>query len=149
MAQATTVRFSGFRVLIGDGETPTEGFANPCGFTERAFSINRELSETNVPSCTDDDAPSWLERDTTSQSATVSGQGVLAIESLPMWIEKLETTESFNARVEVWVAGAKVGTWSGAFQLESFETSGTRGERVTVNVTLQSDGIVTYVAATP
>lgn len=149
MAQATSVRFSGFRVLIGDGATPTEAFAAPCGFTERAFSINRELASSNVPSCTDDDAPSWIERDTTSQSATISGQGVLAIEALPLWIEKLETTESFNARVEVWVAGAKVGTWAGAFQLESFETSGTRGERVTVNVQMQSDGAVVYSAATP
>lgn len=145
MAQAQTFRFSGYRVLLGDGASP-EVFSSPCGFTERSFSLNRELSETNVPSCTDDDAPSWLERDTTSMSATISGQGVLDASALTAWIAKLETTESFNARVELWREGAKVGTWAGAFQLESFETAATRGERATVNVTLQSDGAIAYTA---
>lgn len=145
MAAAATFRFSGYRVLLGDGASP-EVFTAPCGFTERSFSINRELAETNTPDCADEDAPSWLERDVTSQSATISGQGVLEATALPQWIEKLGTTESFNARVELWREGTKVGTWAGAFQLETFETSGTKGERVTVNVTMQSDGAITYTA---
>ncbi|WP_089177254.1 phage tail tube protein [Bosea sp. AS-1] len=147
MAQAQTFRWSGYRVLIGDGASP-EVFSSPCGFTERSFSINRELAETLTPDCADEDAPAWMERDVTSQSATISGQGVLETTALPIWIGKLETTESFNARVELWRSGSKVGTWEGAFALETFETSGTRGERVTVNVTMQSDGAVTYTAAT-
>lgn len=145
MATAQTFRFSGYRVLLGDGGSP-ENFTAPCGFTERSISINRELAETNTPDCADEDAPSWLERDVTSQSATISGQGVLEATALPTWIALLATTESTNARVELWREGAKVGTWAGAFQLESFETSGTKGERVTVNVTMQSDGVVTYTA---
>lgn len=132
-------------MLLGDGASP-ENFSAPCGFTERSLAFNRELAETNVPSCTDEDAPSWLERDTTSQSATISGQGVLSIEALPTWLALLATTESANARVELWVAGVKQGTWSGAFQLESFETSGTKGERVTANVQMQSDGAVVWTA---
>lgn len=145
MAQAQTFRFSGYRVLLGAGDSP-ETFSSPCGFTERSISFNRELAETNVPSCTDEDAPSWLERDVTSMSATISGQGVLDATALTAWIAKLETTESFNARVELWREGAKVGTWAGAFALESFETAGTKGERVTVNVTMQSDGAIVWTA---
>ena len=146
MALAQTFRFSGYRVLIGDGADP-EAFAAPCGFTERSISFNRELSDTNVPDCADEDAPSWLERDVTSMSATIGGTGVLEATALPTWLGLLETTASFNARVELWREGAKVGHWQGAFQLESFETSGTKGERVTVTVSLQSDGAVTYTAA--
>jgi hypothetical protein len=143
MAQAQTFRFSGYRVLLGNGASP-EAFAAPCGFTERSFSLNRELAETNVPSCSDEDAPSWLERDVTSMSATISGQGVLDVSALSVWLDVLNTTVSVNARVELWREGVKVGTWAGKFALESFETSATKGERVTVNVTMQSDGAVTY-----
>lgn len=146
MALAQTFRFSGYRVLIGDGADP-EAFAAPCGFTERSISFNRELSDTNVPDCADEDAPSWLERDVTSMSATIGGTGVLEATALPTWLGLLETTASFNARVELWREGVKVGHWQGAFQLESFETSGTKGERVSVTVSLQSDGAVTYTAA--
>ncbi|CAN7598866.1 phage tail tube protein [Bosea sp. LjRoot237] len=146
MAAATTIRYSGYRVLLGDGADP-EVFSAPCGFTERSFSVNRELSETNVPDCTSEDSPSWLERDTTSQSASINGTGVLSIEALPTWLALLGTTESFNARIEIWVAGAKVGHWQGAFALESFESSATKGERVNVTVSMQSDGVVAYTAA--
>lgn len=146
MTAATTIRFSGYRVLLGDGADP-EAFAAPCGFTERSFSVTRELSENNTPDCTNEDAPSWLERDTTSQSAAINGTGVLSVEALPTWIALLNTTESVNCRVELWVAGVKEGHWQGAFQLESFETSGTKGERVTVTVSMQSDGAVTYTSA--
>ena len=145
MAIAQTIRFSGYRVLLGDGGSP-ETFAAPCGFTERSLAFNRELAETNTPDCADEDAPSWLERDVTSMSATISGQGVLEATALPTWIGLLNTTTSFNARVELWREGTKLGTWQGAFQLESFETSGTKGERVTVNVQMQSDGAVVYTA---
>lgn len=146
MAQAQTFRFSGYRVLLGDGADP-EVFSAPCGFTERSISFNRELAETNVPSCSDEDAPSWLERDVTSMSATISGQGVLEATALPIWLGLLSTTASFNARVELWREGVKVGHWQGAFALESFETAGTKGERVTVNVSMPSDGEVVYTAA--
>lgn len=146
MALAQTFRFSGYRVLLGDGGDP-ETFAAPCGFTERGLSFNRELAETNTPDCADEDAPSWLERDVTSMSATINGTGVLEATALPIWLSLLNTTVSFNARVELWRDGAKVGHWEGAFALESFETSGTKGERVQVTVSLQSDGAVVYTAA--
>lgn len=146
MVAAATFRFSGYRVLLGDGADP-EVFAAPCGFTERSFSLNRELSETNTPDCSDEDAPSWLERDVTSMSASINGTGVLEATALPIWLAILDTTVSFNARVELWREGAKVGHWQGAFALESFETSGTKGERVNVTVAMRSDGAIAYTAA--
>lgn len=146
MTAAATFRYSGYRVLLGDGATPTEAFTAPCGFTERSLTFNRALAETNVPDCADDDKPSWLQRDVTSMSATLGGQGVLEATALPKWIEKLNTTNSFNARIELWRDSVKVGTWQGAFQLETFETTGTRGQRVTVKVTMQSDGAIAYTA---
>ena len=146
MAQAQTFRFSGVRVLVGDGETPTEGFAAPCGFTERSLSLSKQFGETNTPDCADEDAASFVERDVTSKSASITGQGVLAADAVPVWQEFFESDTSKNCRVELWRAGAKVGTYAGKFHLETLEIGATKGERATINVTLQSDGAVAYTA---
>lgn len=147
MAQAQTVRFSGLRVLLGDGETP-EVFAAPCGFTERSLTLSKELGSTNVPDCADEDAAPWTERDVTSKSAEISGQGVLDVTALTVWQARFDSDASGNARVEVWRSGAKVGHWLGAFHLESLELGATQGERATVQVGMQSDGVVTWTAGT-
>lgn len=145
MAQAETFRFSGYRVLLGDGESP-EAFATPCGFTERAFTLSKEMGESNVPDCSDEDGASWIERDVVSKSASVSGTGMLDATSLTTWQDFWDTDASRNARVELWRNGAKVGHWGGAFHMESFETSATKGERVSVTVSMQSDGAVAWTA---
>lgn len=146
MALAKTFRFSGLRVLLGDGATPTEGFVAPCGLTERSFSKSKELGETNTPDCIDDDAASSTERDVVSKSSTISGGGVLDEDALTEWIAFSESDLSRNVRVELW-RGTKIGHWEGAFHLESFEITGTRGERVAVEVTMQSDGAVPWTVA--
>ncbi len=144
MAQAKTVRFSGLRVLLGGGEEP-EVFAAPCGFTERSLTLSKELGSTNVPDCTDEDAAPWTERDVTSKSAEIGGQGVLDITALAVWQERFASDASGNARVEVWRAGVMIGHWLGAFHLESLEIGATQGERATIQVSMQSDGAVTWV----
>jgi predicted secreted protein len=145
MAQAQTFRFSGVRVLVGDGADP-EIFAAPCGFTERSLSLSKDLGETNTPDCLDEDAASWTERDVTAKSASITGQGVLAADALPTWQAFFDSDVSTKCRVELWRAGAKVGQWEGAFQLETLEIGATRGERATINVTLQSDGALAWTA---
>lgn len=147
MATAKTVPFSGLRVLIGDGE-PTEAFTAPCGFTERSLSLSKELGSTNVPDCTDEDKAAWTERDVTAKSAEISGQGVMDITSLPAWQARFVSDASFNVRVEIWRAGVKVGHWLGRFHLETLEVAGTRGERVTIQTGLQSDGEIEWTAGT-
>lgn len=147
MAQAQTFRFSGLRVLIGDGATPTEGFAAPCGLTERSLSLSKEFGETNTPDCTDEDGASWMERDVTSKSGAIAGTGVLDASALDEWRGFFESDTSKNLRVELWRDSAKVGHWQGKFHLESFEVSGTKGERVTIDISAQSDGAVLWTAA--
>lgn len=145
MAQAQTVRFSGLRVLLGNGLDP-EDFAAPCGLTERSLSLSKEMGETNVPDCTDEDAASWIERDITSKSAEIAGEGVIDIVALATWQAFFDTDTSKSVRVEIW-RGTKVGHWQGKFHMESFEAGATKGERATVSVSLQSDGAVAWTAA--
>lgn len=147
MAQAQTFRFSGVRVLLGDGADP-EVFVAPCGFTERSLSLSKELGSTNVPDCTDEDKASWTERDVTAKSAEISGQGVLDAAAVIVWQGYFDSDESQNARVELWRAGVKTGHYLGKFHLESFEIGATQGERATAQVGMQSDGAVVW-ATTP
>lgn len=146
MAQAQTVRFSGLRVLLGDGAEPDEGFTAPCGLTERSLTLSKELGENNVPDCTNEDAASWTERDVVSKSAEIAGQGVVDIVALATWQDFYASDTSKNVRVEVW-RGTKVGHWQGAFHLESLEIGATKGERATIQPSLQSDGAVAWTPA--
>lgn len=144
MAQAQTVRFSGLRVLLGDGASP-EVFAAPCGLTERSFNRSKEMGESNVPDCTSEDGASFVERDVTSKSAAINGQGMLDITALDTWEEFWESDTSRNVRVEIWRDSVKKGHWAGKFHLESLEVGATKGERANVTIALQSDGSFVWV----
>lgn len=147
MAQATTRRFSQFKIYIGDGATPEE-FVTPCGFNEASFVVSKDLTETTVPDCDDPDAAAWVERDVRSLSASFSGDGVMAMESFPTWRDWSLSSEPKNVRVEIAGTGSQGGGYYAfAAHLESCEQNGTRGERVTCSVEGQSTGPVTWVAA--
>lgn len=140
MVKAITVSFSKFKVKIGDGADP-EVFSAPCGFTSRAFNRSKSLNETNVPDCDDEDAPSWTERDVVALTWSVSGQGVMAAQSVALWDAAYESTESISVMVEIDYP-APVGTvsYKGKAHVESIEDNGEKGQRVLRNISMQSDG---------
>lgn len=139
MASATTIRFSKFRVLLSDAASP-EVFAAPCGFTSRALNRSKNLGETAIPDCDDEDAPSWVGRDVISNTWGVTGEGVLAEESYSDWQDFFDSDVSRNLEIEIELPGGTL-TYAGAAHLSTFNVAGTRGEgRVTVNVELAGDG---------
>jgi len=138
MAQATTIKGGKFRVLIGNDATPIV-YAAPCGFTQRSITLNKGLEEINVPDCEDPDKVDWVGRDATSLSMTVSGEGVLAAESVDTWLDAFESIDSVPVKVE-WEFPAKTITWTGLMHIESLEAGAQNGQRATLNVTMQSDG---------
>lgn len=146
MAQATTVPFSGFRVML---ETATPGtYGAPCGLTERSLSLTKETNDTTTPDCDDEDAGSWTERDVVSKSASISGEGVMARESIARWQAAFEDDAPVSVRVER--AGTALqggGYYLGLFHLTSFEQSATRGERATVSIEMSSSGPVVFTPA--
>lgn len=143
MAQATTLPFSAFKVML---ETDVAGtFAAPCGLTERSVTFSKETNDTTSISCDDEDAPSYVERDVVSLSVTISGEGVIARESLDLWREAFTTTEPVNVRIEVGGTAAQGGGyWQGLFHLTSFEPGATRGERASLSIEMQSSGPVVW-----
>ena len=144
MALATTVPFKNFKVLLGNGATP-EVFTAPCGLTSAGLTLSKDTNSTVVPDCADPDAAAWVERDVVSLSAAISGSGVLATESLATWEAAFISTSAINARIQVDVPTVG-GYWSGAFHLTRFDPAGTRGNRVSVTIAMESDGTVTWVA---
>lgn len=143
MAQPGTIKFGKMKVELGDGGSP-EVFTAPCGFTQKGFSRNKSLNEVLIPDCDDPDAPIVVARDVSSISFSVTGEGVLAAESLATWDSFYNSTSSRNVRVTLEFA-APTGTiiYTGKAHLENFEITGNSGTRVSASISLQSDGALT------
>lgn len=140
MADAVTTRGGKFRVLLGnDPDNPTE-YATPCGFLSKSLTLSKGLEEVRIPKCDDPDAISWLGQDAVSMSMAISGDGMLAAQSVDAWIEAWEHPESWPVKVEIEFP-AKTITWTGRMQVATL-TMGhpTENGRVTNNVEMSSDG---------
>ncbi len=138
MTDPTTIKGGKIRVLIGNKATPPV-YANPCGFTQRSITLTKGLNEFQLPNCDDPDAVSWLGRDATSLSMGISGEGVLAGESVETWLDAWEDVDSVPVKVE-WEFPDKTITWTGHMHVETMEVGANNGERATNNVSMQSDG---------
>lgn len=147
MAQAQTLPFSALKVLLESATTPGT-FVAPCGLTERSFSQTKETNDTTVPDCEFEDRASYVDRDVVSRSASISGEGVIARQSIAIWQAAWESDEPINVRVErSGTAAQGGGYYLGAFHVTSFEQGATRGERATISIEMQSTGAVTFTPA--
>lgn len=145
MAQPTTLSFSNFRVLI-ENTAGSGVYTAPCAFTSRSLTIAADLVDTTVPDCDEPDAVVWIERQASTLSAQVQGQGVLALADVDEWRAFIGQTKS--CRVQLNVSGANNGGYyTGNFILSSFEISAERNQKATVSVTLQSAGALVWTAA--
>lgn len=138
MTAPITARFGKFRVLLGSGSGPIV-YAAPCGFTSKSLTLSKSLSEVSIPDCDDPDKPITIGRDVESISASISGEGVLAAAAVTTWLDAYESTDSVPVKVEVEFSTGTV-TWTGAMHIESLEIGAEQGGRVTLNVSMQSDG---------
>jgi hypothetical protein len=139
MALPVTARPGAFIVSLGNGASP-EVFVAPCGFTQKGIRWSRALGESAIGDCLDPDGPQWLARDVQTLSLAMTGEGLLAAEDVPTWLGLLSTTDSVNVIGTITFVGVGTLTIEGAMQLESFETTAQRGQRVSASVSLQSDG---------
>ncbi|WP_374833901.1 phage tail tube protein [Paenochrobactrum pullorum] len=138
MAKAKTIKGGKFRVLLGNDETPTV-YSAPCGFTQRSMSLNKSLEEIQIPDCDDPDKVDWTGRDASSLSMTISGEGVLAVDSLKTWLAAWKSVDSIPVKIELELPTETV-TWTGFMQVENVEIAAQNSQTVTLNVSMQSDG---------
>ena len=147
MAQALTLTFGKFAVLLGDGANP-ENFNAPCGFTERSLEIKAETATTQVPDCDDGDLPAWNDTGVKALSASISGQGVLAMESHAIWQAWVLSGQDKNVRVLLNQPNANGGGYyQGAAVCTSLKLDGSFGEKVKQTVAIESDGEWIWVPA--
>lgn len=141
MAQAKTLKFNQQLMLIGDGETPTEGFDAPCGFESLNMTVNIETNSTSIPDCEDPDLPAWLISDEVSKQMVLSGDGVLDTDANKMWREWLMDGGERNVR---WLTQGTAANGGGYFQapgiLSTYEEVGQRGNRWTQNIGITLNG---------
>jgi predicted secreted protein len=143
MAKPITLSYSKFIIYVGDGGAP-ELFTAPCGLTAKGLDFAAQANDVLVPDCDDPDAPAWLERATKSLSGKITGSGVLAVESFTIWRDWCLSGLPKNCRVQL--IGTGLGYYAGSFLLTAFSLKANHGDKVTVDVTLDSNGQIVWVA---
>jgi predicted secreted protein len=144
MAQPTVLAGTKLLILVGDGASP-EVFAAPCGLTTRGFDLSASTNTTLIPDCDDPEAPAWEAKDVNALSASVTGSGVMAVESFDIWNDWF--MQAAGKRVQIKLDNAVLGHWAGTFVLTGLKFGGQRGQKVTVDITLANDGQVIWVPA--
>lgn len=138
MAKPTTTRGGKIRVMLGNDASP-QVFSAPCGLSQRSITLSKGLNEVQIPDCDNPDEVTWTGRDASSLSIAISGEGVLASESIETWVEAWENVESVDVRVEVEFPVTTY-IWTGKMHVETLEIGANNGERATISVSMQSDG---------
>lgn len=141
MAQPTVLPGTKLLILIGNDASP-EVFAEPCGLTTKSFDMNASTNTTLIPDCADPEAPAWEAKDVNSLSAQVSGQGVMAVESFDVWNDWF--LSAIGKQCQIKLDNSELGQYEGEFILSAFKLGGTRGQKVTVDITLVNNGAVTW-----
>lgn len=155
MALPITGKYDEFIIALGDGAAPPaeEAFARSCLLrTEKAVQVTQAVSETPIHDCDDSTIAAWLERETTSNSMTISGTGKLDFAEFNVWMTWAVSKNRKNIQAQYNKPVAQNGGYlEGAFLLTSFETTAStedQGGLIMATIELQSTGPVTWTPAT-
>jgi hypothetical protein len=69
----------------------------------------------------------------------------MATESFDTWNDWFMNADAKNAQIKLDGPGLGLGYYFGKWLLSSFKLGGTRGQKITVDLTLVNDGAVTFV----
>lgn len=147
MAAPTTLPAGDFIIQLETSEG-SGVFTAPCGLTSKGFNQTASVQETIVPDCDDPDAAANVERAVDALSREISGSGVLAMASRSTWQTWYDSGLKKKCRVLLDTTLANSGGyWQGYFVLTQFNCGAERGQKVRVEVTMQSDGAITWFNA--
>lgn len=148
MAQVKSLKFAEQVLMLGDGATPTELFAAPCGFESLTLTVNIETNTTNLPDCDDPDLPAWLVSDEVSKQMVIAGNGTLDTDSMQIWRDWLLAGGEKNVR---WVTAGTAANGGGYYSapaiLTTFEESGERGQRWQSSIAVTLNGKPVFTPA--
>src|SRR5690606_25091887 len=95
-------------------------YTAPCGLNQQSLTLSKNLEEVNIPDCDDPLAVSWLGRDATSLSMSISGEGIVAESSIDAWLDAQENADSIPVKVELEFTARTI-TWTGFMHVETAE----------------------------
>jgi len=151
MPEAVTIRSNQILIKVGDGASPTETFAHPCLInTSRGIQFTADGSSFKLPNCDNPSDPAWTRFIKSTISATVNGAGTLNVTDVPDFFDWLRSPDPKNVQIVVGILADTVGGhFAGAFHLTEFTPAeGDDNEPANCSLVMQSDGVVTWVAAT-
>ena len=136
-------------IKIGDGEV-SETFNPLCGLTTKSININANAFDVTTPDCTSPGGQLWREVMTGIRSISVSGNGRFEDStteqralSVLMGTGASDTADAV-ANFEIVVPD--LGTFAGAFHIDSMDYSGDMENAVDYSLSLSSSGAVTFTA---
>lgn len=144
MAAPTVISGTKLLILVGDAGSP-EVFAEPCGLTTKTFDLAASTNTTVIPDCSNPDLPAWEAKTVNALSATITGAGVMAIEAHTVWEAWFMAAVAKNVQIKLNNATG-LGYYSGSFLLTALKYNGTRGQKVTVDLSMVNDGAVGWTA---
>lgn len=149
MARPTTLLGSKVLIHISRLDSPAAFFA-PCALTTKGIDFSADTNDFNVPDCNDPDAPTFTERVVSTLSATISGSGVLAMESFDDWRVWFDSGDARQIRFKLDTTSANNGGYySMSAILTAFSIGAEQGGLATVDLTIMSNGGWTWTPATP
>jgi predicted secreted protein len=149
MANVTPMNGTQLLVQISDNGSPDQ-YAHDCLInTERGIQFSSETNRQVIPSCDSPDEPAWSVLTKDGLSATITGSGMLHTPSVGEWAAWFASDVA--KAIRVLLNGVSLanggGYWAGSFKLTGWEVTGSRNQKAEVSVTLESDGVVTWVDA--
>lgn len=152
MAQPTTFRFGAVSFWISDAGSSPDQFVKICGLNELNLELTKESNDVTVPDCDDPDGSSWTGRDVLALSWNINGSGTIAKESLSLLEDVTWQSNTCRVRFVIEDAGENIfdpdRTYEGDGHV-SFSISGSRGEKIQIEVTVEGDGELLVNGGTP
>jgi hypothetical protein len=135
-------------IQFGDGGSP-EVFAHNCSInTTREFTIEATTNDGTAPDCNDLDAPSWVLRSIDTLSAGITGAGTMDPLSFAVMRDKMLGGYAIKARIKIDIAlAAGGGYYAGSFVVTNLSIQKEGKGYLTCNISLASDGAITWVPA--
>ncbi|RZJ44958.1 MAG: hypothetical protein EON87_08725 [Brevundimonas sp.] len=116
---------------------------------ERGITFAAGSNDQDVIDCADLEAVSWVLREKTNLSASITGSGTLNSPDVDTFYQWLTDQNSWNVKVILDVPGADGGViFTGKFHNTEFSLTGNKGEKVQASISLSSDGAITKSANT-
>ena len=141
MARAETQPgYKGLIVYIGDNAAPIV-YTAPCAFPTQAIELEKQMTEEANPDCDDQSQPSIIERLVESKDFRITGEGLVASQSMDTWDDAFESADPVPIRADLVKVDGAIIRREGLMHLQSLSYNRPSDkEKVRFNVTLVAAG---------